>query len=86
MGENTLEEVFTGEKIDVGHFNILCCPVYTHVPKEKRKNMDPSINKGKFVGYRKSSEAYRVYCLGQRHIEINRAITFHKEVTFKCSK
>ena len=42
LGEKTHGEVFTGEKLDVGHLNIFNCPIYIHVAKEKRKNMDPS--------------------------------------------
>jgi hypothetical protein len=37
----TLEEDFTGLKLEVGHFRIFGCPVYIHVPKEKRTKMSP---------------------------------------------
>jgi hypothetical protein len=30
------EEAFTGVKPKIGHFRIFGCPVYLHVPKEKR--------------------------------------------------
>ena len=36
-----LEEAFTGVKPEVGHFGIFECPVYFHVPKEKRTKLDP---------------------------------------------
>ena len=35
----TPEEVFTGKKPDVSHFKIFGCPVYFHVPKEKRNKL-----------------------------------------------
>jgi hypothetical protein len=35
------EEAFTGVKPEVGHFRIFGCPVYIHVPKEKRIKLDP---------------------------------------------
>ena len=38
----TLEEAFSGVKPEVGHFRIFGCPVYIHVPKEKRTKLDPS--------------------------------------------
>jgi transposase InsO family protein len=41
----TLEEAFTGVKPEVGHFRIFGCPVYIHVPKEKRTKLDPSGSK-----------------------------------------
>jgi hypothetical protein len=53
----TLEEAFTGVKPEVGHLRI---------PKEKRTKLDPSGNKGTFVGYSESSKAYQIYILGQR--------------------
>jgi hypothetical protein len=31
----TLEEAFTGLKLELGHLRIFGCPVYIHVPKEK---------------------------------------------------
>jgi len=37
----TLEEVFTGVKPEVGHFNIFGCPLYSHVPKEKKDQARP---------------------------------------------
>jgi hypothetical protein len=51
------EESFTGVKPEVGHFKIFGCPVYIHVPKEKRTKMDRSGRKGTFVGYSESSKA-----------------------------
>jgi hypothetical protein len=62
---------FTGVKHEVGHFRIFGCPVYIHVPKEKRMKLDPSSRKGTFVGYNESSKAYQIYILGQRQIEVS---------------
>jgi hypothetical protein len=80
------EEVFSGIKPEVGHPRIFGCPVYIHVPKEKRTKMEPSGKKGVFVGYSENSKAYRIYVLVQRKIEVNRDVTFHEEVTFKKSR
>jgi hypothetical protein len=52
------EESFIGVKLEVGHFRIIWCPVYFHVPKEKRAKLDPSDIKGTFLGYNESSKAY----------------------------
>jgi hypothetical protein len=35
------EEDFIGVKPKVGHVRIFGCPVYIHVPKEKRIKLDP---------------------------------------------
>ena len=58
-------------------------PVYIHVPKEKRAKLEPSSKKGIFVGYNDCSKAYRVYILGQRHIEVSKDVIFHEEVVFR---
>jgi hypothetical protein len=39
--DKTPEEVFSGIKPEVGHLRIFECPVYIHVPKEKRTKMEP---------------------------------------------
>jgi hypothetical protein len=51
LENKTAEKVFTGKKPEVSHLRIFGCPVYTDVPKEKRRKLEPSRNKGTFVGY-----------------------------------
>jgi hypothetical protein len=85
LKDKTPKEVFVGIKPEVGHLRIFGCPVYIHVPKEKRKNMEPSGKKGVFLGYSENSKAYMIYVLGQREIEVRRYVTFHVEATFKKS-
>jgi hypothetical protein len=77
------EEAFTGVKLEVGHLRIFGCPIYIHVPKEKRIKIDPSGRKGTFVGYNESLKAYQIYILVQRHIEVSRDVNFEEEVSFK---
>jgi transposase InsO family protein len=60
----TLKEDFTGVNPEIGHPGIFGCPVYFHVPKEKRSKLDPSRRKGTFVGYSESSKTYRIYISG----------------------
>ena len=61
LGNKTPEEMFTGEKPEVSHLKIFGCPVYIHIPKEKRSKLDPSGKKGLFVGYSEQSKYYRIY-------------------------
>jgi hypothetical protein len=86
LKNNTLEESFAGVKPKIGHFRIFGCPIYFHVPKEKRSKVEPSWRKGTFVGYSESSKAYRIYIPGQRKIEIRRDVTFEEEVSFQISR
>ena len=52
--------MFTGKKLEVSHLKIFGCPVFVHIPKEKRNKLEPSGKKGIFVGYCEVSKAYMV--------------------------
>ena len=61
LGFKTTEEMYTGKKPEVSHLKIFGCPVYVHIPKEKRTKLDPSGKKEIFVGYYEVSEAFKIY-------------------------
>jgi hypothetical protein len=86
LGLKTLEEMFTGKKPEVSHLKIFGCPVFIHIPKEKRNKLDPSGKKGIFVGYCEVSKAFRIYIPGQHHIDITRDVTFDEDAVLKKSK
>jgi hypothetical protein len=73
-------------KPEVEHFRIFGCPVYIHVPKDKRTKLDPSGRNGTFVGYNESSKAYWIYIPGQRQIEVNIDVTLEEKVAFRRSR
>jgi hypothetical protein len=81
----TPEEAFSGKKPNVEHLRIFRCPVYIHIPKDKRKKLEPSGKKGIFVGYSESSRAYKIYIPEQHKIEFNRDVTFNEKMAFKKS-
>jgi hypothetical protein len=82
----TPEQAFTRVKPEVGHFRIFACPVYFHIPKEKRSKLDPSGRKGTIVGYSESSKVYQIYIPGQRQIEVSRDVIFEEEIAFRRSR
>ena len=86
LGLKTPEEMFTGKKPEVSHLKIFGCPVFIHIPKEKRNKLDPSRKKGIFVGYCEVSKAFRIYIPGQHHIDISRDVTFDEDSVLKKSK
>jgi hypothetical protein len=86
LGFKTPEEMFTGKKPEVSHLKIFGCPVFVHIPKEKRTKLDPSGKKGIFVGYCEVSKAFRIYIPGYHHIEISRDVTFDEDATLKRSR
>jgi hypothetical protein len=71
---------------DIGHLRIFGCPVYFHVPKEKRSKIDPLGRKGTFLGYSESSKAYQIYILVQRQIEVRRDGIFEENIAFQRSR
>jgi hypothetical protein len=85
-GTRLLRRHFTSVKPEVSHLRIFGCPVYIHVPKEKRTKLEPSGRRGTFVGYNETSKAYKIYIPGQRQIEVSRDVTFDEEVAFRRSR
>jgi hypothetical protein len=86
LGNMTHEEVFTRKNPKVSHLRIFGCPLFIHVPKEKRMKLEPSGKKGTFVGYNETSKAYRIYIPGQRQIEISQDVKFDEDEAFKRSR
>ena len=78
--------MFFGKKPEVSHLRIFDCPVYIHIPKEKRTKLDPSGKKGIFVGYSESSKAYRIYFPGFKNIDISRDVTFDEDSAYNKSR
>jgi hypothetical protein len=79
----TQEEAFSGKKPNVENLRIFRC--YSDIPKDKRNKLEPSRNKGIFMGYNDSSKAYRIYILEQHNIEVSRVVTFNEKMAFKKS-
>jgi hypothetical protein len=48
--------------------------------------LNPSGQKGIFVGYSDTSKAYRIYILGHQKVEISQYVTFDENATFSKSK
>ena len=86
LGNKTPEETFSGERLEVRHLNIFGCPIYIHIPKEKRSKLDRSGKKGLFIGYSEQSKSYQIYILGYRQIELSRDVTFDEDSTFRKSR
>ena len=82
LKNKTPEEVFFGKKLEVIHLRIFGCLVYIHIPKEKRKKLDPSGKKGIFNGYSDTLKAYSVYIPSFKKIETSRDVTFNEDTSF----
>jgi hypothetical protein len=69
----------------VEQLRIFGCPVYIHIPKDKRKKLQPSRKKGTFFGYNESSKAYKIYIPEKHKIEVSRDVTFNEKMDFNKS-
>ena len=85
LGFKTPEEMFSGNNLEVSHLKIFGCPIFVHIPKEKRNKLEPSGKKGIFVGYCEVSKAFRIYIPGHHHIEISKDVTFDEDAMLKKS-
>ena len=86
LGSKTPEEAFTGKKPEVGHFRIFGCLTYSHVPSEKRIKLEPTVEKGIFVGYDETSKAYRIYIPALRKIVVRQDVRFEEDRAFRKSR
>jgi hypothetical protein len=86
LKDKTPEWVFLGIKHEVGHLRIFGCPMYIHVPKEKRMKMETSGKKGVFVGYIENYKDYRIYVPCHRKIKVIIYVNFHEDAAFKKSR
>ena len=82
----TLYRILENKTPEEVHLRIFRCPVYIHIPKEKRMKLDPSGKKGIFVGYSESSKAYRIYFPGYKKIDISRDVRFDEDTTYNKSR
>ena len=85
LGDETPEKAFIGVKQKVSHFHIFGCPVYIHMPVEKRTKLEPSSRKGLFVGYGETSEAYKVYVPKFRNIVVSKDVRFEEDYAYRRS-
>ena len=85
LGSKTSEEAYPGKKLDVGHFKILGCLTYSHVPSKKRTKLEPTTEKDIFVGYDEISKAYHIYIPARKQTVVRRDAKFEEDKAFMKS-
>ena len=58
---NTLEEAYSGKKLDISHLRIFGANIYMHVMKDAKKKLEPTVEVGIFLGYTHKSHNYRYH-------------------------
>ena len=79
LGKITLEQNFSGIKLDVSHFENFGVFVYYHVSKESKNKLESTIELGEFLGYIETPHKYYVYFLSLRVIDFQRDVKFDEE-------
>lgn len=54
------EEVWTGNKVNLGHLRVFGCVAYALLPSVKRQKLDAKCKKYVLVGYSETSKGYRL--------------------------
>ena len=72
--------------LNLAIFRIFGCLTYSHVPSEKRTKLEPTAEKGIFVGYDETSKAFRIYLPSQRKVVVRRDVKFEEEQAFRKSR
>ena len=76
LGNQTPQEAFSRQKPQLGQLCIFGCLTYSQVPKEKRTKLDPTAEKGIFVGYNDTSKAFRIYIPALRRVVLRQDVKF----------
>ncbi|WP_208081120.1 hypothetical protein, partial [Bacteroides uniformis] len=71
---------------DIGHLRIFGCITYSYIPKEKRTKLEPTVEKGIFVGYSETSKAFWIYIPAQRRVVVRRDVKFEEDRAFRRSR
>jgi transposase InsO family protein len=71
-------EAFFGKKPKLGHIRVFGARAFAHVPKQRRRKLDPVSERGVFVGYEPDSKAYRVLRESDRKLIIRRDVIFYE--------
>jgi hypothetical protein len=85
LGDKISEEAFSGVNLEIRILMIFGCPVYIHVPMEKRMNLEPSGYKGIFLGYNDTSKDYKIFILVKRKIVVIRDVRFEGKLESRRS-
>ena len=72
-------EAWSGNKLDVTHFNIFGSKAWARIPTEKRKDLQPQSQECLFFGYFEDSKGYNMMNLSTKKEFIERCVQFQEK-------
>ena len=84
--DTTLEEVWSGIKPSVQHFNVFGCVSYAHVPDNLRSKLDKKSLRCVLLRISEESKAYRLYDPISLRIIVSRDVVFEENEEWEWDK
>ena len=70
LKEETPKVEFACVKPKVSHFYVFGCPIYIHVPQDKRNKLESSTIQGISIGYSETWKYFKIYILAQQSLVV----------------
>lgn len=86
LRSKTPEEDFIGKNHEIGHFMIFEYLTYSRVLEDKSTKMEPTVEKGIFVGFSETSKAYCIYIPAKRKFVLRLDVMFEEERALRRSR
>ncbi len=71
-----LKEVWSGEKPSITNLKIFGCKAYSHIPKKRRRKLEPKSLECVFIGYIEGIKGYNLYNTKSRKVFYIRDVGF----------
>lgn len=81
MKNTTPEEIWTTLKPNLTHIRVFGCRAMVHIPKEKRRKLDPKSYECIFLGYCETAKAYKLYNRKTKKTVVSRDVIFFETKT-----
>lgn len=75
----TLEDTWTGKKLDVNNLKVFGCQAFVHILDKRRSKLDSKSIECIIIGYNKNSKAYRCIDPKTSKIYVSRGVMFNEE-------
>ena len=72
-------EAWSGQKLDVSHFNIFSSREWFRIPLDKRRDLEPKSKKFLFFGYSEYSKWYNMINMRTQRSFIERSVQFEED-------